>query len=117
MGLVTTFCPLMTTGTGDLVLQTAGGLTLVLDCKVNPAGKGKSDFSGQKSDPLLRRAAARLAVCMLRCNRPTCSRGARVLGACELAKRLGVRQSSAALEDRKSTRLNSSHVALSRMPS
>jgi len=53
MGLVTTFCPLMTTGAGDLVLQTAGELTLVLDCKVNPAGKGKSDFSGQKSDRLL----------------------------------------------------------------
>src|SRR6266567_2704635 len=34
MGLVTVFCPAMTTGAGELVVQTAGETRLVVDCKV-----------------------------------------------------------------------------------
>ena len=37
MGLVTVFCPLTTTGAGELVVQTAGETRFVVDCKVNPA--------------------------------------------------------------------------------
>ena len=37
MGLVTVFCPLTTTGTGKLALQTEGETRLVADCRVNPA--------------------------------------------------------------------------------
>ena len=37
MGLVTAFCPLTTTGPGELVLQTTGEIRCVVDCKVNPA--------------------------------------------------------------------------------
>ena len=37
MGLKTTFCPpMMTTGSEELVLQTAGETRFVVDCKVNP---------------------------------------------------------------------------------
>ena len=36
MGLVTTFCPLMTTEAVELVCQTAGGTRLVANSKVNP---------------------------------------------------------------------------------
>src|ERR1035437_8420771 len=36
MGLVTAFCPLTTTGAGELVIQTAGETRFVVDCKVNP---------------------------------------------------------------------------------
>ena len=36
MRLVTANCPLTTNGTGETVLQTAGGTRLVVDCKVNP---------------------------------------------------------------------------------
>src|SRR5437773_2107295 len=35
MGLVTAFCPLMTTGAGELVFQ-SGGERFEVDCKVNP---------------------------------------------------------------------------------
>ena len=35
MGLVTVFCPLTTTGTGELVVQT-GETRFVVDCRVNP---------------------------------------------------------------------------------
>ncbi len=34
MGLVTVFWPAMTTGAGELVLQTAGETKFVADCKV-----------------------------------------------------------------------------------
>jgi len=37
MGLVTVFWPAVTTGAGELVLQTADEPRLVVDCKVNPA--------------------------------------------------------------------------------
>ena len=37
MGLVTVFWPAMTTGAGELVLQSAGETGFVVDCKVNPA--------------------------------------------------------------------------------
>jgi len=37
MGLVTVFCPLTTTGGGELVVQTADETKLVVDCKLNPA--------------------------------------------------------------------------------
>ena len=37
MGLITTFCPPMTTGPGETVLQTAGETRFVVDCKMNPA--------------------------------------------------------------------------------
>ena len=36
MGLVTTFCPLMTTGEGELVLQAAAAPRLRLDSKLKP---------------------------------------------------------------------------------
>ena len=36
-GLVTVFCPLTTTGSGETVLQTAGETRFVVACKVNPA--------------------------------------------------------------------------------
>ena len=36
MGLVTAFCPLTTTGAGELVIQTDGETRFVVDCKVNP---------------------------------------------------------------------------------
>jgi len=36
MGFVTVFWPLTTTGTGELVVQTAGETRFVVDCKVNP---------------------------------------------------------------------------------
>ena len=36
MRLVTVFWPAMTTGAGELVLQTTGETRLVVDCKVNP---------------------------------------------------------------------------------
>src|ERR1039458_5063434 len=36
MGLVTVFCPLMTTGNGELVVQTAGETKFVVNSKVNP---------------------------------------------------------------------------------
>jgi hypothetical protein len=36
MGLVTVFCPLTTTGAGELVVQTPES-RFVVDCKVNPA--------------------------------------------------------------------------------
>ena len=36
MGLVTVFWPLMTTGMGELVVQTSGGIRLVVDCTVKP---------------------------------------------------------------------------------
>ena len=36
MGLVTAFCPLTTTGAGELVIQTAGETRFVVDCYVNP---------------------------------------------------------------------------------
>src|SRR5438105_3700195 len=36
MGFVTVFCPLTTTGAGELVVQT-GDTRFVVDCKVNPA--------------------------------------------------------------------------------
>jgi hypothetical protein len=35
IGLVTVFCPLMTTGVGELVVQT-GEARLVVDCKLSP---------------------------------------------------------------------------------
>ena len=38
MGLVTVFCPLRTTGSGETVVQTVVERRLVADCKVNPAG-------------------------------------------------------------------------------
>ena len=31
------FCPPITTGAGELVVQTAGETRFVVDCKVNPA--------------------------------------------------------------------------------
>jgi len=34
MGLVTVFRPAMTTGAGELLLQTAGETRFVVDCKV-----------------------------------------------------------------------------------
>ena len=34
MGLITTFCPLMTTGAGELVVQTADEPRFVVDCKL-----------------------------------------------------------------------------------
>ena len=34
--MVTTFCPLVATGAGRLVFQTAGETRFVVDCKVNP---------------------------------------------------------------------------------
>ena len=37
MRLVTVFCPLTTTGSGETVVQAAGGRRFVVDCKVNPA--------------------------------------------------------------------------------
>src|SRR5579859_3276178 len=37
IGLVTAFCPLTTTGPGELVVQTADEPSSVADCKVNPA--------------------------------------------------------------------------------
>ena len=37
MKLVTAYCPLTTTGAGELVVQDAGGARFVADCKVNPA--------------------------------------------------------------------------------
>ena len=37
MRLVTVFCPLTTTGAGELVVQTGGETRLVVDCKMNPA--------------------------------------------------------------------------------
>lgn len=36
MELVTVFCPLTTTGTGETVLQTAGETRFVVDCNANP---------------------------------------------------------------------------------
>jgi hypothetical protein len=36
IGLVTVFCPLTTTGAGELVIQTVGETRFVVDCKVNP---------------------------------------------------------------------------------
>jgi len=36
MGLVTVFCPLMTMGAGELVLQLAGEIRFVVDSKVKP---------------------------------------------------------------------------------
>jgi hypothetical protein len=36
MGLVTVFCPLTTTGAGELVAQTADEPRFVVDCTVNP---------------------------------------------------------------------------------
>ena len=36
MGLVTVFCPFMTTGAGETVLQIADESRLVADCKVKP---------------------------------------------------------------------------------
>ena len=36
--LVTVFCPLTTTGIGESVFQNVGGIRLVVDCKLNPAG-------------------------------------------------------------------------------
>ena len=36
MGLITTFCPPMTTGQGESALQTAGETRFVVDCKVKP---------------------------------------------------------------------------------
>jgi hypothetical protein len=36
MGLVTVFCPLTTTGAGELAVQTAEGPRLVVDCRVKP---------------------------------------------------------------------------------
>ena len=36
-GLVTTFCPLTTTGPGETLLQTTDETRFVVDCKVNPA--------------------------------------------------------------------------------
>jgi len=36
MGLVTVFCPLMTTGAGELVFQNIGETRLVANSKVNP---------------------------------------------------------------------------------
>jgi hypothetical protein len=35
-GLVTTFCPPMTTGAGELVVQADGEDRFVVDCKVKP---------------------------------------------------------------------------------
>ena len=37
MGLVTVFCPLTTTGAGELVVQTAAEPRFVVDCRVKPA--------------------------------------------------------------------------------
>ena len=37
MEFVTVFCPLMTTGAGELVAQIAGEIRFVVDCKVYPA--------------------------------------------------------------------------------
>ena len=37
MRLVTVFCPLTTTGAGELVVQTADETRFVVDCKVKPA--------------------------------------------------------------------------------
>src|ERR1019366_5188029 len=36
MGLVTAYCPLTTTGAGELVVQTADEPRFVVDCRVNP---------------------------------------------------------------------------------
>ena len=36
MGLITTFCPPMTTGAEEQVLQTAGETRFVVDCRVKP---------------------------------------------------------------------------------
>lgn len=36
MGLVTVFCPPMTTGAGEFVVQTTGEPRFVVDCKVKP---------------------------------------------------------------------------------
>jgi hypothetical protein len=36
MGLVTVFCPLMTTGAGELLFQNIGETRLVANSKVNP---------------------------------------------------------------------------------
>ena len=36
MGLVTEFCPLMTTGPGETLVQTAAETRFVVDCKVYP---------------------------------------------------------------------------------
>ena len=36
MGLVAVFCPLMTTGAGETVVQTADDTRLVVDCNVKP---------------------------------------------------------------------------------
>ena len=35
--MVTAYCPLTTTGAGELVIQTASETRFVVDCKVNPA--------------------------------------------------------------------------------
>jgi hypothetical protein len=37
MGLVTAYCPLTTTGPGELVVQKASEPRFVVDCRVNPA--------------------------------------------------------------------------------
>ena len=34
--MVTMFCPLTTTGAGELVLQSMGETRFVVDCKINP---------------------------------------------------------------------------------
>jgi hypothetical protein len=36
MRSVTVFCPLATTGAGEFVVHTTGGVRLVVDCKVAP---------------------------------------------------------------------------------
>ena len=48
--MVTAFCPLTTTGAGELVIQTAGETRFVVDCKLNPAalvGQVKITFAPQ----------------------------------------------------------------------
>ena len=50
--MVTVFCPLTTTGPGELVLQSAGETRIVVDCKVNPVasvGHVKMTFAAERN--------------------------------------------------------------------
>ena len=51
MGLITSFCPPMTIGPGETVVQTAGETRFMVDCKVNPAtlvGHVKITFAAER---------------------------------------------------------------------
>ena len=67
MRLVTVFCPLITTGAGEFVLQTTGETRFVVDCKVNPAalaGHVKMKLVPERSAEVVGGGASKLAVAM-----------------------------------------------------